>query len=612
MKEHSSVIHRRHVHHMALGCMYIGLAMSSIVNVEGEQKVADELKTVRERIAAVRMELQLEKVRQASRRTPHLETASERFLQDSRGAPYNVDKSYHEELDRNGNTHGNTHGNTQAFAKDAAPVIDMDYCMPSFANSHFAPSYSSNNLALHKIHTTSSVENNAVWLRHGAAALDGDLCTKWASVSDQHEWLVIDLGAPHELHNLSIFWDIRSYATDYIVETSLDHTFEKFARAPHTQGTSDSKSGNPEQHILFQTLAAPFSADPTFAAQARQRFRRRLNERYVHDLLLVAGLPWSFARFIRIAAVRSSSSSSSSSSFSSPTSSSMPILSNFGIHEIIARGQRVGQMEVARVLIAAVERARVVQERDLLVALHHQLSRQNEDATKNRVSELALKAETALNELRAQGEDGGEGGISEIELQRMLGELQDAIKPPPLVTQSDEEKQRRATQTQARSWQDRTWLGDGGSSHSSNSQMPPTFVSRWDESYRTISAYRSMFSVAHAVHDESMHQEGERCMSQWGSEGSEGGLRVDSKVALASRHFEPLKDSETVTREEPEEMGEAEMNGDGEEDTEIETVVAADGQVAGMEEMKTHLWSTFSVAELLEGGGGQGVEELDG
>jgi len=121
-----------------------------------------------------------------------------------------------------------------------------------------------------------------------------------------------------------------------------------------------------------------------------------------------------------------------------------------------------------------------------------------------------------------------------------------------------------------------------------------------------------MFSVAHAVHDESMHQEGERCMSQWGSGGSEGGLRVGSKVALASRHFEPLKDSETVTREEPEEMGEAEMNGDGEEDTEIETVVAADGQVAGMEEMKTHLWSTFSVAELLEGGGGQGFEELDG
>jgi len=44
-----------------------------------------------------------------------------------------------------------------------------------------------------------------------------------------------------------------------------------------------------------------------------------------------------------------------------------------------------------------------------------------------------------------------------------------------------QEKQRRATQTQARSWQDRTWLGDGGSSHSSNSQMPPTFVSRFDK-----------------------------------------------------------------------------------------------------------------------------------
>ena len=63
------------------------------------QEANDDLKTVRERIAAVRLELEQERLRQAGRRFPQTETARERFLQDSRGAPYSVDKAYHSELD---------------------------------------------------------------------------------------------------------------------------------------------------------------------------------------------------------------------------------------------------------------------------------------------------------------------------------------------------------------------------------------------------------------------------------------------------------------------------------------------------------------------------------
>ncbi len=68
------------------------------------QEANDDLKTVRERIAAVRLELEQERSRQAGRRFPQTETARERFLQDSRGAPYSVDKWYHSELDSIGDT----------------------------------------------------------------------------------------------------------------------------------------------------------------------------------------------------------------------------------------------------------------------------------------------------------------------------------------------------------------------------------------------------------------------------------------------------------------------------------------------------------------------------
>ena len=57
------------------------------------------------------------------------ESEGERYLQDSRGAPYAVDKSYHDELDRTGDPQGNV-----------STTVDMDYCDPSFANSFFAPS----------------------------------------------------------------------------------------------------------------------------------------------------------------------------------------------------------------------------------------------------------------------------------------------------------------------------------------------------------------------------------------------------------------------------------------------------------------------------------------
>ena len=56
----------------------------------------------------------------------------------------------------------------------------------------------------------------------------------------------------------SIFWDVRSYATDYLVETSLDHTFEKDGRRRNLDAAEMGKA-------LFQLLAAPFSGKAVLA-----------------------------------------------------------------------------------------------------------------------------------------------------------------------------------------------------------------------------------------------------------------------------------------------------------------------------------------------------------
>jgi hypothetical protein len=146
---------------------------------------------VRERIAAVREELALEKLRHAASRTPHTESEGERFLQDTRGSPYYVDKAYHEELDRNGDQNG--------FQGSA---LDLDYCTPSFANHYFAPTFASGNLVLNHSGMASSEEFNIAWSRDAENALDGNLCTKWSSSSGAFEWFVVDLGFAHELHNV--------------------------------------------------------------------------------------------------------------------------------------------------------------------------------------------------------------------------------------------------------------------------------------------------------------------------------------------------------------------------------------------------------------------------
>ena len=68
---------------------------------------------------------------------------------------------------------------------------------------------------------------------------------------------------------------------------------------------------------------------------------------------------------------------------------------------------------MARELIGALGRARVLEERDLLLALHKDLSDQNRQAEKDRLKEMSKLAEAELSRLllreRARNEREGEG-----------------------------------------------------------------------------------------------------------------------------------------------------------------------------------------------------------
>ncbi|TXD52703.1 MULTISPECIES: discoidin domain-containing protein [unclassified Polaribacter] len=74
---------------------------------------------------------------------------------------------------------------------------------------------SAQNLALGK--TTASTSGSS------AAAVDGDLGTRWESASTDPQSLSVDLGASYSIGQVIINWE-GAYATDYLIEISSDNT----------------------------------------------------------------------------------------------------------------------------------------------------------------------------------------------------------------------------------------------------------------------------------------------------------------------------------------------------------------------------------------------------
>jgi hypothetical protein len=56
-----------------------------------------------------------------------------------------------------------------------------------------------------------------------ARAVDGDPTSRWASNSDGHQWLKLDMGGPHFIQSISLLWQ-HAYSEDYDIEVSADST----------------------------------------------------------------------------------------------------------------------------------------------------------------------------------------------------------------------------------------------------------------------------------------------------------------------------------------------------------------------------------------------------
>ena len=64
----------------------------------------------------------------------------------------------------------------------------------------------------------SSKENND---SSGKSAIDGDIKTRWSSLSNDNEWILFDLGSPKDISKVTILWE-NAHAKEYKLQTSND------------------------------------------------------------------------------------------------------------------------------------------------------------------------------------------------------------------------------------------------------------------------------------------------------------------------------------------------------------------------------------------------------
>jgi len=90
------------------------------------------------------------------------------------------------------------------------------------------------NLALDKNTEASSFENGAT-APHGA--VDGNPSTRWGSLFNDGEWIMVDLGMIYPVNRVEIEWNNPAYATDYEILLSPDSgTFTCAARVSDCRG----------------------------------------------------------------------------------------------------------------------------------------------------------------------------------------------------------------------------------------------------------------------------------------------------------------------------------------------------------------------------------------
>ena len=102
-------------------------------------------------------------------------------------------------------------------------------------------------LSLNKPVTVSSVDysNNS-----GSMAVDDSLTTRWSSAYSDPQWIVVDLGANHEITEVELNWE-NACGKDYLIQTSTDDV---------TWTTRTTVTNNSTAGLLTYTYATPPTA----------------------------------------------------------------------------------------------------------------------------------------------------------------------------------------------------------------------------------------------------------------------------------------------------------------------------------------------------------------
>lgn len=106
------------------------------------------------------------------------------------------------------------------------------------------------NLALGKEAWASSKENGGL---DATFAVDGKRDTRWGSLFQDDQWMIVDLGKEYKIVKVLIYWNNPAYATDYSVLLSRsgdEDSFEAAATVSDYQRTDE-----PAEHLVDHTLA---------------------------------------------------------------------------------------------------------------------------------------------------------------------------------------------------------------------------------------------------------------------------------------------------------------------------------------------------------------------
>lgn len=130
----------------------------------------------------------------------------------------------------------------------AARTIEVEYSLDGI------------NIALNKPATATSAENGALT---ADKAVDGDTSTRWGSKFNDGESITVDLVNTYEVDRIKIVWNKPAYATDYVIETSVDgETFTPTVERTGWNGDTDDAAIAPKVaryvRLTGQRRATPY------------------------------------------------------------------------------------------------------------------------------------------------------------------------------------------------------------------------------------------------------------------------------------------------------------------------------------------------------------------